>query len=53
MIRHINKHLSSLQSECIKDDNISAKHLGQKGLHLNPKGIARLAPNFLKQIRKF
>ena len=28
----------SLQLECIENDNISAQHLKQKGLHLNPKG---------------
>ena len=52
-IRNVNKHLSSLQSECIENDNISSQHLGRKELYLNPKGEGRLALNFLKQIRKF
>ena len=52
-IRNVNKPLSALQSECIENDNISSQHLVQKGLHLNPKGKARLALNFMKQIRKF
>ena len=34
--RNFNKHLSVLQSEWIENGN-SAQHLGQKGLHLNPK----------------
>ena len=52
-IRNVNKHLSALQSEFIENDNISSEHLGQKGLHINPKGKGRLALNFMKQIRKF
>ena len=36
-IRNVNKHLSALQSECIENDNINSQHLGQKGLHLEPK----------------
>ena len=53
MIRSGNKHLSTLQSECIENNSISTQHLRQKGLHLNPKGKGRLALNCLKQIRKF
>ena len=52
-VRNVNKYLSALQSERIENDNISSKHLGQKGIHLNPKSKGRLALNFLKQIRKF
>ena len=51
-IRNVNKHLENLELECI-DNNINGEHLGQKGLHLNPKGKGRLALNFLKQLRKF
>ena len=52
-IRNINKHLENLELECIDNGNINAAHLGQKRLHLNPKGKGRLALNFLKQLRKF
>ena len=52
-IRNVNKHLENLELECIDNNNINAEHLGQKGLHLNPKGKGRLALNFLKQLRKF
>ena len=51
-IRNVNKHLENLELECIDNSNINAEHLGQKGLHLNPKGKGRLALNFLKQLRK-
>ena len=52
-IRNVNKHLENLEFECIDNKNINVEHLGQKGLHLNPKGKGRLALNFLKQTRKF
>ena len=52
-IGNVNKHLEILEFECIDSNNINAEHLGQKGLHLNPKGKGRLALNFLKQLRKF
>ena len=51
-ICNVNKHLSALQSECTETDNISPQNLGQKRLHLNPKGEI-LVLNFLKQIGKF
>ena len=52
-LRNVNKHLETLNLECIENGNISAQHLGRKGLHLNSKGKGRLAINFLNQIRKF
>ena len=51
--RNVNKHLENLELECIDSNNINAENLGQKGLHLNPKGESRLALNVLKQLRKF
>ena len=33
-LRNVNKHLETLNLECIKNGNISAQHLGRKGLHL-------------------
>ena len=47
-IRNVNKHLENLELESIDNDNINADHLGQKGLHLNPKGKGRLALNFFE-----
>ena len=36
----------------MKNRNIDSKHLGGKGLHLNPHGTARLTPNLKATIRK-
>ena len=36
-----NKHLENLELKCIDNKNINVEHLGQKGLHLNPKGKGR------------
>ena len=47
-IRNVNKRLENLELECIDNSNITAEHLGQKGLHLNSKDKGRLALNFLK-----
>ena len=47
-IRNVNKHLENLELECIDSNNINAEHLGQKGLHLNPKGKGRLAFKFFE-----
>ena len=33
--------------------NVIRKHLGNKALHLNTYGVARLAMNFIVTIRKF
>ena len=52
-LRNVNKHLETLNLECIENDNISAQHLGRKRLHLNSKGKGRLTINFLNHIRKF
>ena len=34
-LHNVNKHLETLNLQCTKNDNISAQHLGSKGLHLN------------------
>ena len=52
-LRNVNKHLETLNLECSENSNISAQHLGRKGLHLNSKGKGRLAINILNHIRKF
>ena len=51
-LRNVNKHLETLNLECIETGNIGAQHLGRKGLYLNSKGKGRLALNFRNQIRK-
>ena len=54
-LRNVNKHLETLNLECIctENGNIIIQHLGRKGLHLNSQGKGRLALNFLNQILKF
>ena len=52
-LHNVNKNLETLNLECIKNGNISAQHLGWKGLHLNSKGTGKLALNFLNPIQKF
>ena len=52
-LRNVNKHLKTLNLECIENGNISVQHLGRKGLHLNSKGKGRPALNSLNKIRKF
>ena len=46
-LRNVNKHLETINLECIGNFNISTQHLGRKGLHLNSKGKGRLPLNLL------
>ena len=41
------------KNEIINNDNINESHLGRKGLHLNRKGIGRLALNFISKLKYF
>ena len=50
---NVNRHLETLNLECVDNGNISAQHLGRKGLHLNSKAKGSLALNFLNQIWEF
>ena len=47
----LNEHFPELNLDIINNSNIKVKHIGQKGLHLNPKGKGRLALNFIRKIR--
>ena len=49
---HLCKLLEELNIDIVKNRNIGSKHLGGKGLHLNPHGTARLALNLKAGIRK-
>ena len=49
---HICNLLEELNIDIVKNRNIGSKHLGGKGLHLNPHGTARLALNLKATIRK-
>ena len=50
-LHRLNEHFSELNLDVVNNSNIKVKHIGQKGLHLNPKGKGRLALNFIHKIR--
>ena len=50
-VRMTNENLAKRGVKVIDNNNISRHHLGKKGLHMNPKGTARLAMNFLKVLK--
>ena len=49
---HLYNLLKDFKIDIIKNRNIGSKHLGGKGLHLNPHGTARLVLNLKATIRK-
>ena len=52
-LHHLNEHFSELNLDVVNISNIKVKHVGQKGLHHNPKGKGRLALSFIHKIRVF
>ena len=48
----VNKQLSHLSIEIIKNKNISDKHVRRHGLHLTNHGRIRLAMNFISYVKK-
>ena len=51
-ISKLNDLLEELDIPIVKNRNITVEHLGSKGLHLSPYGIARFAMNLKASIRK-
>ena len=51
-ISKLNDLLEKLDIPIVKNRNITVDHLGSKGFHLNPYGIARFVMNFKASIRK-
>ena len=47
----VNKQIKASNMKYIENDNINEKHLGKRGLHLNPNGNAKFAANLLNAIR--
>ena len=47
LIKHFNKQLRNLNKDILNNDNILGKHVGRILLHLNGRGIGRLAMNIL------
>ena len=52
-VRNLCDHLLDLNMDILDNRNITSKHLGRKGLHLNKAGSARLAKNIIHKLRKF
>ena len=48
----IRERIKSLNIKIINNDNISRDHLSKGGLHLNAKGLGRLAMNFISYTRQ-
>ena len=49
-IIHLQRKLNKLKMDVILNDNITDKHIGKKGLHLNGAGSGRFAMNFMSNI---
>ena len=51
-IKKLNQILhEDIAVDLVNNNNIKEEHLGRKGLHLNGKGIGRLAINFISKIK--
>ena len=47
-----NEDLHSLSVETISNGNINSNELNKGGLHLNPRGLGKLAINLIRRIKK-
>lgn len=47
----LREKLNMLNINCIMHENLTEEHLGKGGLHLNAKGLGRLATNYISFIR--
>ena len=52
-VRNLCDHLLVLNMNILDNRNITSKHVGRKGLHLNKTGSTRLAKNIIYKLRKF
>ena len=50
ILHYLNEHFSEQNLVVVDNSNIKEKHIGKKGLHLNPKGKSRLTLNFIHKI---
>ena len=53
VVSEVNEFLKELNISIINDKNFFRKHLGNKGLHVNTYGVARLTMNLIAPLRKF
>ena len=52
-VNEFNRALKTMNIDILRQQNITERHLGRKGLHLNPKGDSQLAMNVIDKIRSF
>ena len=52
-VRNLCGYLLDSNMDILDNRNITSKHLGRKGLHLNKAGSTRLAKNIIHKLRKF
>ena len=52
-LHRLNEHFLHLNLDAADNSNIKVKHIGQKGLHLKPKGKGRLALKFMHKMGVF
>ena len=52
-VRNLCGHLLDLNMDILDNRNITSKHLGRKGLHLNKAGSTRLVENIIYKLLKF
>ena len=48
-----NVHLHGLQMDIVDNGNVSSNELNKGVLHLNPRGLGKLAIIFIRRIKKF
>ena len=53
VVSEVNESLKEQNVPISHSKSVIRKHLGNKALHLNTYGVARLAMNFIVTIRKF
>ena len=52
MVSQLTNHLRQLKTDLVDNINITSRHIGFKGLHLNFSGTTQLAKNFANVIKK-
>ena len=52
-VNKTNEHLHGLQMDIIDNGNINSNELNKGGLHLNPRGLGKLAISFIRRSKKF
>ena len=51
-VSQLTNHLCQLKTDILDNTNITSRHIGIKGLHLNFSGTTQLAKNFANAIKK-